>query len=77
MFVALARTLMLINSCLNPFIYASTLPAFKKVATGYIMCKFESIVEGLKEIRTPRMGIRCYVTNTTSPDGEDPNLQIT
>ena len=68
MFVALARILELTNSCLNPFIYASTLPAFKKVATGYVLCKFESIVEGLREIRAPRMNMRCHVTHTTSPD---------
>ena len=75
MFVALARILELTNSCLNPFIYASTLPAFKKVATGYVLCKFESIVDGLKEIAAPRISMRCHITNTTSPDIDLSNIE--
>jgi hypothetical protein len=60
---------MLVNASLNPFIYASTLPAFKKVVKGYVLCRFDAILEGLKEIRTPRMGRRAHhLTNTTSPE---------
>ncbi len=67
MFAAVARVLMLVNACLNPFIYASTLPAFKKVVKGYILCRFDAILEGLKEIRTPRMGRRVdHLTNTAA-----------
>lgn len=66
-FVAMARFFMLINSCINPFIYASTLPAFKQIVKGYALCKFEVVLEGLREIRTPRMGRKAHdVKNTVS-----------
>ena len=63
----MARFFMLINSCINPFIYASTLPAFKQIVKGYALCKFEVVLEGLREIRTPRMGRKAHdVKNTVS-----------
>ena len=61
----MARFFMLINSCINPFIYASTLPAFKQIVKGYALCKFEVVLEGLKEIRTPRMGRKAHDVKNT------------
>ena len=44
-FAAMARILMQINSSLNPFIYASTIPAFKAVVKSYFACKFDVKME--------------------------------
>ena len=55
-FAALSRMLMQINSCLNPFIYASTIPAFKKVVKSYLVCKFDAKMEEPDEIRTHSFG---------------------
>ena len=44
-FAAIGRILMQINSSLNPFIYASTIPAFKAVVKSYFACKFDVKME--------------------------------
>ena len=44
-FAALSRILMLVNSTLNPFVYAVTIPAFKKFVKGYFGCNFKIKME--------------------------------
>ena len=44
-FAASSRILMLFNSTLNPFVYAFTIPAFKKFVKGYFACNFKIKME--------------------------------
>ena len=37
-FAALSRYLLPIQSCLNPFVYASTIPAFRKIVKNIFKC---------------------------------------
>ena len=65
-FAAMARILMQINSCLNPFIYASTIPAFKKVVKGYLVCKSDAKMEGPDHTHAPILARNTLQTNNTS-----------
>ena len=40
-FTGTARILMQLNSCINPVIYASTIPAYKELARGLITCNLK------------------------------------
>ena len=37
---AIARVLLKINSCVNPFIYAWTIPEFRKIVRNILLCNF-------------------------------------
>ena len=37
-FTGIARILVQMNSCINPIIYASTIPAYKKLIRGLFSC---------------------------------------
>ena len=38
LFNGIARLLMLINTCINPFVYATTIPAFKEIVKSLLRC---------------------------------------
>ena len=37
-FTGIARVMMQMNSCANPFVYASTIPTFKQIAKDFFTC---------------------------------------
>ena len=39
-FTGVARLFMMMNSCINPIVYASTIPAFKDLVKATFSCKF-------------------------------------
>ena len=49
-----AEVLVLMNSCVNPMIYARTIPAFREVMGCILRCKYDSIPEPIDFIRRLR-----------------------
>ena len=41
LFIAIAQVLMQLNSCINPFIYAYSIPAFKKIVKQHFKRRFD------------------------------------
>ena len=58
---------MLINSSLNPFIYASTMPAFKMIVKRYMSCKFDDTnMEESGVRRTISLASRTYISTKSN-----------
>ena len=53
-FTVTSRMLMLINTCINPIIYATTIPEFKEILKAFFRCnrtnKLEEIGQDTKEV---------------------------
>ena len=53
-FTVISRSLMLINTCINPVIYATTIPEFKEIIKAFFRCnhasKLEEIEQDTKEV---------------------------
>ena len=48
-FTAVARFLMQMNACVNPIVYATTIPAFRKVVKKIFSCNLVRKENGIEE----------------------------
>ena len=60
-FTGVARLMMQMNSCANPFVYASTIPSFKQIAKDFFTCNI-----GRRTNEEKRMRLQANPNTTTS-----------
>ena len=58
-FTGTTRVLMLVNSCINPVIYASAVPAFKKLAKGLLRCNLARKLTDMKDT-SETLGLKTW-----------------
>ncbi len=51
-FTGLSRIAVQLNSCINPIIYAATIPAYKQIVKGLMSCNIERKMNDI-EMQTP------------------------
>ena len=53
------------NSCVNPFIYAQTIPAFKELVRGYILTPRQDVPQQNTTEETMKMTMGACMQNET------------
>ena len=71
-FVAIARFLMQINSCLNPFVYATTIPAFRKIVNWLFKNRCHLNEDGKAKMQS----MKNISNSTTQLHSVRPNTKI-
>ena len=64
MFAAIARLLMLINTCINPFVYATSIPAFKELIKGLFAC---NLTRKMNDMKDKEEAITIRITDDAHP----------
>ena len=73
-FTGIARIVMQMNSCINPIIYASTIPTYRELVKGFITCNLGKKMSDIEMQDGPTSGkqqrITCNSKNIFQPLSE-------